>query len=174
MDYIWFRHRIPVGWVDGVRQSDNEAKEIKTTDIQVDLSTYEARRKFNLYPNDRVYDSFIFSKPEHIDVYASIYEYLIEIDSTINSPHEEIPKQFKRNNIWDKVDFSFYGEVDTEAIRALYKNPEYNNKTFNISNFEKFEETYVRQNTEVIKRFKFNQIENIECYQMKLILNHML
>ena len=74
----------------------------------------------------------------------------------------KIPKQFKRNNIWDKVDFSFYGEVETEAVRALYKNPEYNSKTFDISNFKKFEETYVRQNAEVIKRFKFTQIENIE------------
>lgn len=161
MNYIWMRHRRPVGWVDGVRQSENQNNKIDTLS-KVDLSTYEARRKFNLHPNDRVYDSFIFSKPEYIDIYANTYEYLTEVDSTINSPHEEIPKQFKRNNIWDKVDFSFYGEVETEAVRALYKNPEYNSKTFDISSFKKFEETYVRQNAEVIKRFKFTQIENIE------------
>ena len=159
MNYIWFRHRRPVGWADGVRQSDNESKSIDTT-TQVDLSTYELRRKFNLHPNDRVYDSFIFSKPEHIDAYASVYDYLIEVDSTINSPHEEIPNHLKRNNIWDKADFCFFGEIDTEAIRALYKNPELTEKSFNISNFERFENKYVRQNPEVIKRFKSPPLVN--------------
>ena len=52
--------------------------------------------------------------------------------------------------------------MDTEAVRALYKNPEYNDKTFDISNFKKFEETYVRQNKEVIKRFKFSNAEDMK------------
>ena len=63
---------------------ENQNNKIDTLS-KVDLSTYEARRKFNLHPNDRVYDSFIFSKPEYIDIYANTYEYLTEVDSTIHS-----------------------------------------------------------------------------------------
>ena len=75
INYIWMRHRRPVGWVDGVRQSENQNNKIDTLS-KVDLSTYD------------------------------------------------------------------------------------------ILNFEKFEETYVRQNTEVIKRFKLTQIENIESLDL--------
>jgi hypothetical protein len=82
----------------------------------------------------------------------------------INSPHHEICLKLKRDNVWDKVDWCFFGEIETEAIRALYKNPEYVSDTFDINNFEKFEEKYVRQNEKVIGRFKITEetTENID------------
>jgi hypothetical protein len=164
LDSIWFRHRRPYGWTDGVREADNKVNDIDTEKYQ-DLSTRESRRKLNLHPNDRVYDSFVFSNPHNIDKYASVYEYLVNENPNINSPHAEIPNHLKRQGVWDKVDFTFFGEIDTEAIRALYRNPELTSGEFNIDKFERFPEKYVRQNTEVIKRFKFtdsNQINDLE------------
>jgi hypothetical protein len=137
MSYIWMRHGRPVGHIDGVRQVDNVEMNIDTTE-DVDLSTHEARRNFNLYPRETVYDSFIFSNSKNIDIYSEIYGYLSEEDS----------------DVWDKLDFCFFGETETEAIRALYKNPEHVDKEFDIKKFNKFENEYVRQNPEVIKRFK--------------------
>jgi len=163
MNKIWFRHRRPAGWVDGVREADNSTLGINTnTKSDVDLSTWEGRKKFNLSPNDRVYDSFIFSNSNNIDIYASTYEDL-DVEH-INSPHHEICLKLKRDNVWDKVDWCFFGEIETEAIRALYKNPEYVSDTFDINNFEKFEEKYVRQNEKVIGRFKITEetTENID------------
>ena len=44
------------------------------------------------------------------------------------------------------------------------RNPEYVSDTFDINNFEKFEEKYVRQNEKVIGRFKITEetTENID------------
>ena len=57
-----------------IRQGDNVG--IVDTTKDVDLSTWEKRREFNLHPNDRVFDSFIFSKGEYIDIYAETYNEL--------------------------------------------------------------------------------------------------
>ena len=158
---IWFRHRRPVGWTDGVRSQDNIENQIDTKK-DVDLNTWESRRKFNLYPNDRVYDSFIISNRDNIDKYSDIYN---EIDpENVITPHYHICLKLQKEGVWDKVDWKFFGEVDTEAIRALYKNPEYIETEFNINNFERFEEKFVRQNSEVISRFKStsdNRAKNI-------------
>ena len=152
MSYIWMRHGNPIGRVDGVRQIDNIEMGIDTTS-NVELDTIEKRRNHSLI-NDRVYDSFIFSKPENIDAYSGVYEYYTNTKNKINSPHSEVVEQFKRCGLYDKLDFCFFGETDTEAIRALYKNPEYIDKEFDVKKFNMFENEFVRQNPEVIKRFK--------------------
>lgn len=163
MERIWFRYRRPVGWVDGIRQGDNVG--IVDTTKDIDLSTWEKRREFNLYPNDRVFDSFIFSKGEYIDVYAETYN---ELDTnSIISPHHEICLQLQRHNIWDKVDWHFFGEIETEALRALYKDPHLREGDFDINNYERFEEKYVRQNEEVMKRFKGTPDANLELAGFK-------
>ena len=153
MNYIWMRHGNPINHVDGVRQNDNISLNIDTTK-HVKLDTIEQRRNHNLKHN-RVYDSFIFSNPQNIDTYSGIYEYYADNNTQLNSPHSEIVQHFLRHNLYEKLDFCFFGETETEAIRALYKNPELiPNTNFNIKNFERFKETYVRQNPDVIKRFK--------------------
>ena len=149
LNKIWVRHSNPHGWVDGVRKDDNPK----------DTLNNGCDCKSNL---NRIYDSFIFSKPENINIYSDIYNYLTDVNSKINSPHEEIPNQLRRNNLLQNLDFTFHGEIETEAVRALYKNPEYLKGEFDISKFKEFEETYVRQNPEVIKRFKLgkNQMDS--------------
>ena len=47
-----------------------------------------------------------------------------ELDTnSITTPHHEICLQLQRHDIWNKVDWHFFGEIETEAIRALYKDP---------------------------------------------------
>ena len=162
MDYIWMRHGNPIGRIDGVRQQDNLNNGIDTT-VVVKLNTIEKRRNHSLV-NDRVYDSFIFSKPENIDVYANVYNYYVSTGTKINSPHSEVVEQFKRENLYENLDFCFFGETDTEAVRALYKNPQMIDDEFDLNNFERFEDKYVRQNPNVINRFKYdpNNNENLD------------
>jgi len=168
--YVYFRHTKPHGWVDGVRAPEFQSRD--WTDTTCDCHTKKWMDHFKA-ERLRLYDAFFFSSSANVNKLAGVYEHMT-ISDVLHSPHDEIYSQLQRSGLANAIKFEFFQETETEALRAYFKNPEYipENK-FDISNFERFEEEYVRQNKEVQSRFRLVDADQSKLDKSKSGFNDM-